>query len=328
MRLYLSQECKILLDHELKLTDNVSYFEQTMWKKLISIALSVTLIGGLQTQASADEILDQIEKTGIIKAGYRQDTPPFTFVDESGKSVGYALDILEIIRAEVENRLGKKVKLELIPINALNRFEKVINGSVYLECSSTTVTWEREKKVDFSVSYFASGTQMIVKKGSGFANTDNLKGAKIAVISNTTNETAMQTSASSADLIYVATQEEGWEKLKKGEVDGYAGDGILLQALKKKASNPTNYEIVPEFPYVIESYACTLPPNQSQWRDTVNYGIVKFMQGVVTDTPSAVDIYERWFGEDGKTPYPRETMADYFQGIINGYEWILMDERY
>jgi polar amino acid transport system substrate-binding protein len=299
-----------------------------MWKPIISIALSVTLTGGLPTQTSAEEILDKIEKTGVIKAGYRQDTPPFTFVDEEGKSVGYAIDILEMVRAEVENKLGKKIKLELIPINALNRFEKVINGSIDLECSSTTVTWEREKKVDFSVSYFASGTQMIVKKGSGFANSSNLKEAKIAVIPTTTNEKAIKTFVSSADLIDVDSEEEGWQKLQEGEVDGFAGDGILLQALKKKANNPTNYEIVPEFPYVIESYACTLPPNQSQWRDTVNYSIVKFMQGVVTDTPSAIDIYERWFGENGKTPYPRETMADYFQGIINGYEWILIEERY
>ena len=52
------------------------------------------------------------------------------------------------------------------------------------------------------------------------------------------------------------------------------------------------------------------------------------MQGVVTDVPSSVDIYERWFGESAQTPYPREVMADYFQGIVNGYEWILIEERY
>ena len=85
---------------------------------------------------------------------------------------------------------------------------------------------------------------------------------------------------------------------------------------------------MPEFPYVVESYACTLPPNQSQWRDAVNYSIVKFMQGIVTDTPSAVEIYERWFGDEGTTPYPLETMADYFLGIVNGYEWVFIEERY
>ena len=169
---------------------------------------------------------------------------------------------------------------------------------------------------------------MIVHKGSNYANQDNLTGAKIAVIPNTTNEQAMKTYASSSQLIPVASEEEGWQKLNRKEIDGFAGDGILLQALKKNADNPNDFEIVPEFPYVVESYACTLPINQSQWRDTVNYSLVKFMAGVATDVPSAVSIYERWFGEEGKTPYPIDTMADYFQGIINGYEWIPIEERY
>lgn len=299
-----------------------------MWKQLTKIILSISLITGLPTQAIADEVLAEIKKTGILKAGYRQDTPPFTFVNDQGKSVGYAIDILEIIRAEVEERLGKPIKLVLVPINPENRFDKVIDGSIHLECSSTTITWDREKKVDFSVSYFASGTQMIVNKSKNFANGNNLKDAKIAVIPNTTNEKAMKVFASSAKLIPVTSEEEGWEMLKKGKVDALAADGILLQGLKRQADKPEKYEIVPDFPYVVESYACTLPPNQSQWRDTVNYSIVKFMQGIVTDTPSAVEIYERWFGENGTTPYPRETMSDYFLGIINGYEWIFIEERY
>ncbi len=299
-----------------------------MWKKLITIVLSASLVSSLPTIASANEVLDQIKETGVIKAGYREDTPPFTFINEEGKSVGYAIDILEIIRVEVENRLGKPVKLELVPINPLNRFNQVADGNIHLECSSTTVTWEREKKVDFSVTYFASGTQIITKSDNELANDDSLTDVKIAVIPTTTNEAAIKTFVASADLVYVASEEEGWEKLNQGEVDGFAGDGILLRALKAKASESDNYEIVPEFPYVVESYACTLPQNQSQWRDTVNYGIVKYMQGVVTDTPSSVEIYERWFGENTQTYYPIENMSEYFQGVIDGYEWIPIEERY
>jgi polar amino acid transport system substrate-binding protein len=299
-----------------------------MFNKLVSIVLSCSVIFGVQLPVFAGEIFNQIKSTGVIKAGYRQDTPPFAFVDDKGKAVGYSLDILELIRQETEKRLGKPVKLELIPVDPNNRFEKIKNGTINIECGSTTVTWEREKIVDFAVSYFASGTQMIVKKGNGFANSDNLKGAKIGVIPNTTNEKAMKIFAQGAQLIFVASEEEGMDKLTKGDIDGFAGDGILLQSLKKQADNPQGYEIVPEFPYMIESYACTIPENDSAWRTTVNYAIVKFMQGVVTDTPSTIDIYDRWFGVDGNTPYPVETMADYFQGIINGYEWINIDERY
>ncbi|MBF2058084.1 MAG: amino acid ABC transporter substrate-binding protein [Cyanobacterium sp. T60_A2020_053] len=299
-----------------------------MWKKLIILALSFSVVNIFPSSVLAQEVLEQVKETGIMKAGYRLDTPPFAFVNEEGKPVGYAIEILDLIREELETQLGQKITLQLVPINPQNRFQEVIDGSIYIECGSTTVTWEREKTVDFSVSYFASGTQMITKKGSGFANSDNLKGANIAVIPQTTNEKAITRYATAANLIPVASEEEGWQKLVKGEIDGFAGDGILLQSLRKQAPSPQDYEIVPEFPYVIESYACTLPPNQSQWRDTVNYTLVKFMQGVTTDTPSAIAIYERWFGANGNTPYPIETMADYFQGIVHGFEWIPIDERY
>lgn len=299
-----------------------------MFNKLISIVLSCSVVCGVQIPVLAGEIFNQIQNTGVIKAGYREDTPPFAFVDDKGKPVGYSLDILELVRQETERRLGKPVKLDLIVVDPDTRFDKIKDGSIHIECGSTTVTWERENIVDFGVSYFASGTQMIVNRGSGFANKDNLKGAKIGVIPNTTNEKAMKLFAQGAQLIFVTSEEEGMEKLTKGEIDGFAGDGILLQNLKKQADNSQQYEIVPEFPYMIESYACTIPENDSAWRTTVNYGIVKFMQGVVTDTPSAIDIYDRWFGVNGNTPYPIETTVDYFQGIINGYEWINIDERY
>lgn len=292
------------------------------------IGLSILLTLSSQISISAGEVLNKIKQTGVIKAGYRNDTAPFSFKNDQGKTVGYSLDILELIRQEAQQRLGKPIKLELVEITPDNRFTLIKNKAIDIECGSTTVTWQREKVVDFSVSYFASGTQMIVNSGSGFANSSSLKGAKIAVIPNTTNQTAMQNFAKEATLIPVTSEEEGWQKVQQKKVDGFAGDGILLQALKKKADNPKDYEIVPEFPYMVESYACTLPEDESQWRGLVNFTIVRFMQGVVTDIPNSIDIYERWFGVNGNTPYPIETIADYFQGIINGFEWIPIEERY
>jgi polar amino acid transport system substrate-binding protein len=299
-----------------------------MGKKIAVISIAIWMVLGNNLPSFAEGVLERINQTGVIKAGYRKDTIPFGSLDQQGKPVGYSLDILELIRSQTEQKLGKKINLELTEITPDNRFEKIINGTIDIECGSTTVTWEREKNVDFSVSYFGGGTQLIVKQDSKFANASSLSGAKIAVMPNTTNEMAMKTFVKEATLILVRNEKEGWQKLQQGEVDAFAGDGILLQGLRLKANNPELYEIVPEFPYLVESYACTLPQNQSQWRDLVNYSIVKFMQGVVVDTPSAVDIYERWFGVNGATPYPRETMVNYFQGITNGYEWIPLDERY
>lgn len=299
-----------------------------MLKIFFSLGLSLSFFSAFIPSALAGNLLEQIKETGVIRAGYRPDTIPFAFIDDDGKPVGYAIDLLELIREETQTRLNRPIQLELIEINPSNRFEQITEGIIDIECGSTTVTWERKNYVDFSVSYFASGTQMIVNQGSDWANAESLAGAKIAVIPNTTNEVAIRNFAPDAEFIFVESEEEGWEMVQEDEVVGFAGDGILLQALKAQAEKNDQYEIVPEFPYMIESYACTLPQNQSQWRNIVNYSLVKYMQGVVIDVPESQALYSRWFGVDGVTPYPVETMADYFQGIVNGYEWIVIEGRY
>jgi len=91
-----------------------------MFKKLISLGLSFSIIFGLQIPVFAGEVLNQIKATGIIKAGYREDTPPFAFADNQGKPIGYSLDILELIRAQTEKQLGKPIKLELVKIDPNN----------------------------------------------------------------------------------------------------------------------------------------------------------------------------------------------------------------
>ncbi|MBE9223802.1 amino acid ABC transporter substrate-binding protein [Cyanobacterium stanieri LEGE 03274] len=299
-----------------------------MFKKIFSFGLSLSIFSAMTPWAWAGDIMEQIQETGVIRAGYRSDTVPFAFVDDDGKPVGYAIELLELIREETETRLGKPVELEFIEITPNNRFEQITDGIIDIECGSTTITWERNNYVDFSASYFASGTQMIVNKGSNWANAQSLAGAKIAVIPNTTNETAIREFAPDAEFIFVESEEEGWKMVQEDKVVGFAGDGILLQALKAQVTDSDSYEIVPEFPYMIESYACTLPQNESEWRNVVNYSLVKYMQGVVVGVPEYQNLYSRWFGVNGVTPYPIETMADYFQGIVNGYEWIRIEGRY
>lgn len=293
-----------------------------MHKKLSLAILTILLTMTCQSPSWAGKVLDKIKETGVITAGTRNDAIPFAYMNNQGKWVGYSIDILERIRSEAEKQLGKPIKLQLVAITPENRFSKIQDHSIDIECSSTTFTWEREKKVDFSVSYFASGTQMLVKKGSGIGSLESLAGRRIGVMPKTTNEAAIKSLQPEAQLIIVQDQIEGFSKLQKGEIDGFASDGILLEGLRIKAANPQDFEVVPEYPYQYESYACMLPQDESAWRDLVNYSLIKFMEGIVSDQNKSVTIYERWFGTEGLAPYPRETINDYFQGIVDGYEWI------
>ncbi len=294
-----------------------------MKKQFVLLALTLLLTATSQGASWAGEILEKIKQTGVITAGTRKDTIPFAYINEKGEWVGYSIDMLEIIRQDVEKKLGKPIKLELVEVTPQNRFDKVQNKEIDIECASSTFTWKREEIVDFSVSYFASGTKILRKKGSDLETIDSLAGRRIGVIPNTTNEQAIKIQQPAAILIPIKDRSEGLEKLKKGEIEAIAGDGIVLEGLRLENNNADKFEVVPEFPYMYEAYACMIPEDESAWRGMVNYSLVKFMEGIISDQPQQVEMYEKWFGEEtGVTPYSRETINDYFQGIVDGYEWI------
>ncbi|MBR8831165.1 MAG: Glutamate/aspartate import solute-binding protein [Chroococcopsis gigantea SAG 12.99] len=293
-----------------------------MSKKIAIIGLSLLLTISYQPSSWASKVLDRIKQTGVITAGARKDTIPFGYVNKQGKWVGYSLDMLELIRLQTQKQLGKPIKLKIVEVTPANRFSKLKKGDIDIECGSTSVTWNREKEVDFSVSYFANGTQLLVKKNSPLNSIDSLAGKRIGVIANTTNARVIKTQQPAAKIVTLKNRNEGLQKLSAGEIDGFASDGITLEGLRKTAKNPGEFKVVPDFPYAYEAYACTLPQDQSQWRDLVNYSLVQFMEGIVTDNQKSVDIYDKWFGETGAVPYSRETINDYFQGIVNSHEWI------
>lgn len=292
-------------------------------KKFAALALSLCV--GLTTALPswAGETLDRIKETGVIRAGTRKDAVPFGYVNAEGEWVGFSLEILELIRAQAEDRLGKPIRLELVEATADERFNLIGNNTIDIECASSTFTWKRTEKVDFSVSYFADGTKILTKVGSGLETPASLAGNRIGVIPNTTNERAIKNTQPAAKLVFMTDQVDGIAKLLAGEIDAFAGDGIVLAGLQEKMDNSQAWQVVPKFPYEYESYACLLPKDDSDWRHLVNYSLLQYMEGIVSDQQSAVGIYERWFGEEeGVAPYPREMINDFYQGIVGGYEWI------
>lgn len=292
-------------------------------KKIACLALSILLTGVVSLPSWAGAVLERIEKTGTITAGARKDAIPFGYVNEAGEWVGFSLEILELIRQQAEQQLGKPIKLNLVEATADNRFDLIVNKDIDLECASSTFTWNRTAMVDFSVSYFADGTKILTAVDSDLESADSLAGRAIGVIADTTNERAIKDFQPAAKLVYVTDQADGMAKLKSGEIEAFAGDGIVLAGLRKASSNPEKLKVVPSFPYQYEAYACLLPKDDSDWRNLVNHALVQYMEGVITDQTASVQIYEKWFDEEnGIAPYPRETINDYYQGIVDGFEWI------
>ncbi|MEM8603619.1 MAG: amino acid ABC transporter substrate-binding protein [Cyanobacteria bacterium P01_H01_bin.121] len=300
----------------------IKTLQQLVKHSLPAIAIGIGAWLPLQLPSYAGEILERVAQTGVLRVGAQTDAIPFGFQDESGQWQGYSVDILNLLGERLEAKLGRPVQLEFTGSNPQNRFDLVSQNLVDIECGTATFTWEREGRVDFTLSYFPNGTQLLVEQGDADWSIPALVGRKIGIVANTTNEAAMRGLQPRADFVYVRDRFEGFEALQAGDIDGLASDGITLEGLRYTTETPEAWDVVPDLPYVLESFACIVPHDESEWRDFVNVTLAGFMQGVVNNEPAMISIYERWFGDDGLVPYPQDLVSNYFFSIVNTLEWL------
>lgn len=294
-----------------------------MFKKLAITTLSLLLTAAIPTVASAETVMQKIKRTGILTAGTSKDAFPFAYRDKQGQLIGYSVDMLKLIQQQLEKELGKKVQLKLVALNTDERIPNIINGKVDIVCDASSFTWERNKNVDFSFSYGATGTQLLVKKASNLGSPKSLIGKRIGVLAKTTNEKAIARVQPQAKLVYFKDREQAYTALQQGKIDGFASDGILLEAWLGTRPNLSNFEVVPDAPYSREGIACMLPENNSDFLDTVNFTFYDFMQGFVNNQSEYVIMFDRWFGPKGAIPLNddlRDLAVETMRLVIDSHE--------
>ena len=277
-----------------------------MSKKIAVAALSLLLTAALPGVASAETVMQKVKRTGVLTAGTSKDAFPFAYKDKQGQLIGYSVDMLKLIQQQIEEELGKKVQLKLVPLTPAGRIPNIVNRKVDIVCDASSFTWERNKNVDFSFSYGATGTNLLVKKASNLGSPKSLIGKKIGVLAKTTNEQAIKQAQPQAKLVYLRDRWQGYTALQQGRIDAFADDGILLEAWLGRKQNFNNYKVVPDRPYSREGIACMVPENNSDFLDTVNYTFYGFMQGFVNNESKYVTIFDRWFGPRGAIPLNRD----------------------
>ncbi|QLE54810.1 amino acid ABC transporter substrate-binding protein [Nostoc sp. TCL26-01] len=270
-----------------------------MYKNLAIAIFSLTLTTVIPGVAVGETVMQKVARTGVLTAGTSRDATPFAYADEQGQLIGYSVDMLSVIKQQIEKESGKKIQLKLVAVTPAQRIPKIVNRQVDIVCDATSFTWERDKKVDFSVSYGATGTQLLVKTGSNLGLPESLIGKRIGVLAQTTNEQAIKRVQPQAKLVYFKSRGEGFTALQQGKIDAFSSDSILLEGWLQKAKNPDDFAIVPARPYSREGIACMVPENNSKFLDVVNYSLVKFMQGFVNNENKYVTIFDRWFGAKG-----------------------------
>jgi ABC-type amino acid transport substrate-binding protein len=267
-------------------------------RRTLSVTLAILLLAGAATPAVAETVLEKINRTGVLTAGTRTASIPFAFIDEKNQWIGFSIDLLEAIRERLEKKLGKPIKLDKKEVTPATRIPLVANRTIDIECGSTTYTRGRDETVDFTINFFFTGSQLLVKKRSGIRGLADVAGKRVGAAQGTTNEKALRAAQPRAEVVTFQDHAAGFLALEQGKIVAYVTDGILLAGLAAKAKNPKDYEVVGEF-FSKDPYSCIVPENDSDWRDFVNHTFMELI-----DSGRYFELYDKWFGERGVVPYP------------------------
>lgn len=292
-----------------------------MKKELAKKILSLLLLLLWSTPSWAETVIERVRRTGVLKAGVRKDAMPFSYL-KNQKWQGYSLDLVTLIKEQLEQELNKSIQLEWVEFTVEDRIPKIVKEEIDIICGTTSFTWHRARFVDFSIPFFLTGTQLLIKKGSNLNSLQSLKEKRIGIIPQTTNELVVMQDLPQTILLPIKDGKEGLEALQQGKIDAFAWDGILLEGLRRTFANPNDLIIIPEKPIDQEGYACIFPENNSDFKYSVDYTIVNFMQGIINNETTYRAIFDRWFGVKGIMPVNQTFLLNHFQDIVESHEKI------
>jgi glutamate/aspartate transport system substrate-binding protein len=201
-------------------------------RSFLVFALAVACVGKAAFAQNLEGRLKQVSETKIVKLAHRSDAQPFSFVNAQGQPDGYTVDLCNSVVHSLEMQLGAELTIWWVPVETKNRFDAVVGGMADTECGSSTVSFERMAKVNFSSIIFMENTGLLVRTSSGISSVEDLRGKKIAVIAGTTNESALKKELPrrqlETSLVLVKDRQEGMAELESGAADGFASDKLPL----------------------------------------------------------------------------------------------------
>lgn len=260
---------------------------------LLAAEPAIAQRAGALIVAYSSATLKRIDETGVVRLGHRENSPPFAFLDERRKPIGYSLDLCEIVVDEIAREVGKNLTVEYRAVTPENRFDLLTSGAIDLECGSTTNTTERRKIVDFSPTTFVTGTKLLVRRGSGIRSLRDLAGKAIVLTRGTVHETLIPRLAERQKLsirfVFAADHNESFQTLAAGKADAFANDEVQLFGMLAETRSGGDFRIVGEF-LTYADYALMLRRDDPEFAEVVERAFHK-----LSGSREIVAIYERWF---------------------------------
>ena len=268
-------------------------------KRLLLLLATVIAVAGNITVSRAQTTLEKINQTGVLTIGTRTGSPPFAYVNKNNEWVGFSIDLVETaILPLISKKLNKQIKLEKKESAPNTRIPLLTSNAVDLIAETMTDTQSRRDQVDFSLTFFATGAQFLVKKGTPIKGIQTIAGKRVAAQQGSTNAKIIRERVPTAKLLEFPDQPAAFQALAQGQVQAYTNDGIQLAGLKAKAPKPDEWAIVGEF-FSYEPYGMAMRKNDSDFRQAVNVGLMEAIE-----SGKYFELYEKWFGPKGEVPYP------------------------
>jgi glutamate/aspartate transport system substrate-binding protein len=269
------------------------------WALTGSLLLACVMLATAATaQTGGDEglspTLAAIKQTHVVRLGYRESSPPFSFLDQAGRPIGYSLELCEAIVEEIGVEVDDaNLKIEYVKVTSDDRIAAVLQNKIDLECGSTTANAERAKQVAFSPLMFVAGTKLMVPKASTISAPRDLKGKTVVVTKGTTNEQAMHAVDAKFSLgltiMTAADHEQSYQTLVDQKADAFATDDILLYGLIARHKSRDKFKVTGDY-LSYEPYGIMFRKGEPQLAAVVERTFRK-----LASNHDLIPLYQKWF---------------------------------
>src|SRR5487761_91629 len=214
--------------------------------------LLATAAGAQSDGEGLSPTLAAIKSRHTVHLGYRESSPPFSFLDQANRPIGYSLELCQAVVDEIGVEVDDPaLKIEYVKVTSDDRIPAVVQGKIDLECGSTTANVERAREVAFSPLMFVAGTKLMVPKDSAISAPGDLQGKTVVVTRGTTNEQAMHAVdrkfALGLKIVVAPDHEQSYQMLVDGKADAFATDDILLYGLITRHKSQDRFRVTGDY---------------------------------------------------------------------------------
>ena len=270
-------------------------------RKLVLGCALLCLSISANANSELTQTLKRINDSGEFNLGYRKNQTPMSFDQGSNKPAGYSVELCKRIAAAVKKKLGRSdIKVNYVPVTAESRFGAIQSGEIDILCGATTKTLSRAEIVGFTQLTFVTGGGFLSRKDAVVESVKSLEGKKVAVVSNTTTIKALNSELNrlvvNAEVVPVASTNEGMEMLEQGQIDAFSADQVVLIGQVISRGGRKLYALSSEL-FSFEPFALAVPRGDADFQLVADRVLSQLNR-----SGEIVKIYKKWFGSFGEKP--------------------------